>query len=172
MSGEPENPMLKRPLAILIVCLASAASHATVRPLPRPRLIETAPSATPIQLQRLAISTEISGGMAETTVRMVFFNPNSRQLEGNLQFPLLDGQQITAFALDIDGALRPAVPVEKARGRAVFEEIARARVDPGLLEATQGNNFKLRVYPITPRGSRTVEIKYAESLARRCAKWS
>lgn len=110
--------------------------------------------------------------MAQTTVRMVFYNPNPRPLEGNLQFPLLEGQQITEFALDIDGKLRPAVTVEKAKGRQIFEEIERRNVDPALLERTQGNNFKLRIYPIAAMGTRTVELKYAEAMTRVGKHWS
>lgn len=164
--------MLTRYATLALICASATAAFAQDSPMPPPpRLIASDPGSDPIQVRELSISAAISGGMAETTVKMVFFNPNRRQLEGNVQFPLADGQQITAFALDIDGALRPAVPVDKARGRQVFEEIQRRQVDPGLLELTQGNNFKLRVYPIAPRGTRTVELKYAEVLQRRGANW-
>src|SRR6185295_17569612 len=87
--------------------------------------------------------------------------------EGELQLPLRDGQQIVSFARAVDGKLREAVPVPKARWRQVFEDIRRQRVDPGLLQATQGNNFKVRVYPILPQRTRTVAIRYSESLAIR-----
>jgi Ca-activated chloride channel homolog len=118
----------------------------------------------PIQLQGLTINTDISGSMALTRVRMVFFNPNKRALEGELQFPLLEGQEIIAFALDIDGVMRAAVPVEKVKGRQIFEDIERKSADPALLEKTQGNNFKLRVYPINSMNTRTVELTYSEPL--------
>lgn len=136
-----------------------------------PRLIIANGAEQPIVLQSLHVSGEISGGMAQTTVQMVFFNPNRRLLEGQLQFPLLDGQQISAFSLDVEGRQRPAVPVEKTKGRQIFEAIERRRIDPGLLEVTQGNNFKLRIYPIPANGTRTVEIKYVESLARQGKNW-
>ncbi|RFP08126.1 MULTISPECIES: VIT domain-containing protein [unclassified Duganella] len=156
-----------RPLLVVFLLMVSTLAQA-IAPLPPimpPRLI--VPRAqTPVRLQSLRINAEISGGLAQTTVEMVFYNPNAVQLEGELQFPLLPGQRVTAFALDIDGALRPAVPVEKAKGRMIFEEVERRRIDPALLEVTQGNNFKLRVYPIPPRGTRTVQLKYAEPLAR------
>lgn len=129
-------------------------------------LMETIGGEKQIQLKNLTIATDISGGMAKTTVRMEFYNPNGRQLEGNLQFPLLDGQQIIGFALDIDGKMRSAVPVEKAKGRQIFEEIERKNADPALLEKTQGNNFKLRVYPIQALKTRTVEVQYSEALKR------
>lgn len=162
--------MLMRCL-ILLGAFLSAPALATRIAVP-PVLVQVAPGAEPIELRRLAIHAAITGGMAETTVRMEFFNPNRRVLEGTLQFPLLDGQQVTAFALDIEGRMRPAVPVEKAKGREVFEAIERRGVDPALLETTQGNNFKLRIYPIAAGGTRTVELKYAEPLVRHARQWA
>jgi Ca-activated chloride channel family protein len=164
----PRRPPLFA-IALLAATLCAGAAQAVTPLVP---LITSSVSGAPIQLQQLAISAELSGGMASTTVRMVFFNPNARQLEGKLQFPLLAGQQISAFSLDIGGVLRPAVPVAKAQGRAVFEAIERRQVDPGLLEVTQGNNFKLRIYPIAARGTRTVELRYTEALARKDGQWA
>ena len=122
------------------------------------------PLDLPVELQAVRIDAEISGSRALTTVEMTFFNPNGRVLEGELQFPLLDGQQVSGFALDIDGQLREAVPVEKAKGQQVFEDVIRARIDPALLQTTIGNNYKLRVYPLPARGTRRVVIRYAETL--------
>ena len=172
--------MLTRYFTLILLCASTASAQQATRqqrppmPLmpPVPLMTLADKAATPIELARLDISADISGGMAETTVRMVFFNPNRRRLEGNLQFPLADGQQITGFALDIKGDMRPAVPVDKTRGREVFEAIVRQRVDPGLLEVTQGNNFKLRVYPIEAQAQRTVELRYTEPLVRRGQSWA
>ena len=121
----------------------------------------------PVRLASLQVDVEVSGGAAETRVQMVFFNPNSRVLEGKLQFPLAPGQVVSGFALDVDGRLRAAVPVEKARAQQVFEDIARRRVDPGLLQTTIGNNYELRVYPLLPGKTRTVELRIVEPAAGR-----
>jgi Ca-activated chloride channel family protein len=160
--------MLLRMTTLILLCLAGPAIAQQALP---PRLMASVPGAAPIELQKLSIRGAVSGSMADTTVTMVFYNPNSRVLEGNLQFPLAEGQQVTAFGLDIDGQMRPAVPVEKERGRQVFEEIVRRGVDPALLELTQGNNFKLRVYPIAAHGTRTVELSYSELLHKRNDQW-
>lgn len=162
--------MLLRCLTLLAALVMAAPTHATRIARPPP-LVGVAASAAPIELRRLSIAADIDGGMAKTTVRMVFYNPNGRQLEGSLQFPLLDGQQVSAFALDVEGVLRAAVPVGKAQGQAVFEAIERRQVDPALLEATQGNNFKLRIYPIPAGGTRTVELSYIEALGRNGRQW-
>lgn len=132
--------------------------------IPRPIQIVTAKNEVAIQLRSVKTQVEIINGLAETTLEMQLYNPNQRQLEGNLEFPLQEGQQITALALDINGEMRDAVPVPKAKGQQVFEAIERRNVDPALLEQTQGNNFKLRVYPIPAQGTRTVRIRYQEAL--------
>ncbi|MYM33376.1 DUF2135 domain-containing protein [Duganella sp. FT94W] len=141
-------------------------------PLMVPPLMVVQGAEQPVRLQSLKVDAALSGSMAQTTLRLVFFNPNQRPLEGRLQFPLLPGQRVTAFALDLDGKLRAAVPVEKARGRQILEAIERTRVDPALLEQTQGNNFQLRVFPIPAQGTRTVELSYAETLSREGAHWA
>jgi tetratricopeptide (TPR) repeat protein len=136
-----------------------------VRPvITPPRLTVAQGAQTPVVLQAIRIETEISGSRALTTVEMTFYNPNARVLEGELQFPLLDGQQVSGFALDIDGKLREAVPVEKAKGQQVFEDVIRQRIDPALLQVTAGNNYKLRVYPLPANGARRVLIRYTETL--------
>ncbi len=135
-------------------------------PEPPPVRFEAKGAERSVELRELAFKAEIVGSLARTTVEMTFYNPNSRILEGELQFPLRDGQAVTGFALDFDGAMRDAVPVEKNKGRQVFEEVIRQKVDPALLEATQGGSFKLRVYPLQPGKTRKVRLAYTESLGR------
>lgn len=135
------------------------------RPDPVPRLV-VRDARIPVRLEAVDLRTEVIGHAVQTRVELVFRNPNDRVLEGELQFPLREGQLVTGFALDINGELRPAVPVEKAKGQQVFEDVIRARVDPALLELTEGNNYKLRVYPLPARGTRRVVIDMAQTLPR------
>ena len=128
------------------------------------RMVLADPKAEPVVVDTAAISTEITGRLAVTTFDLTFRNPNARPLEGTFEFPLLEGQSIVRFALDIGGALREAVPVEKEKGRIVFEEIERRRVDPGLLEQTAGNNYRARVFPLPAGGTRRIVVAYQEDL--------
>jgi len=138
----------------------------TDMPLPLPRLnVSLAPREKPVELVELHVSAEVSGALAVTTWELVFVNPNQRELEGQLEFPLLDGPTVVRFAMDVNGALREAVPVAKDKGRQVFEEIVRRGVDPGLLEKTAGNNYKARIYPLLPNQRKRVVIAYQEELA-------
>ncbi|MFZ2968754.1 MAG: VIT domain-containing protein [Sulfuricurvum sp.] len=154
--------MIKHFVFLVLWCMTitdmAYAAHST--------LMETIGGEKPITLQTLSITTDVSGSMAKTTLRMAFYNPNARQLEGNLHFPLPEGAHVIGFALDFEGKMRPAVPVEKNRGKAIFEAIERTHADPALLEKNQGNNFTLRVYPIQAKRTRTVEITYMQSLTQ------
>ena len=145
----------------LALALAGAAT-----PLAAQRMTVADPQAAPVAVQSATITTEVTGRLAVTTFDLVFYNPNGRVLEGTFEFPLLEGQSVVRFALDVNGRLREAVPVEKDRARVVFEEIERRGADPGLLEQTAGNNYRARVYPIPAHGSRRVVIAYQEDLAR------
>ncbi|UXB42042.1 VIT domain-containing protein [Stenotrophomonas maltophilia] len=154
---------------VLLLALAAWPAGAQSPPISRPQAatpLLIAPAAEqPVQLRHARIEGEVQAGIAQTRITLEFHNPNRRVLEGELQFPLADGQQISGFALDINGEMRDAVPVPKDRGRQVFEEIARRGVDPGLLEQTAGNQFRLRIYPLPASGSRRVQLVMREPLA-------
>ncbi len=114
-----------------------------------------------VVLQKLSIDTKITGRISTNTVTMVFRNNSSRLREGRVTFPLPEGVNASGYALDINGRLRNAVPVEKEKAKEVYETIKKRNVDPGILEKVEGNNFRTTVYPISANGGeRTVQITY------------
>lgn len=162
LPGEARTPRPPRPPAVPVIAPDA---------LTEPPLIRAAEAKIPIALREAKLDVETHGSLARTTLLLTLFNPNDRLLEGNLEFPLQPGQQVSAFALDIDGVLRDAVPVPKQKAQQVFESIERRNVDPGLLEQTAGNHFRLRVYPIPARGTRQVRLVIDEALRREGDAW-
>ena len=150
----------------------TAGNQETIAPsdiqLPEAQLpvlkVKGAKEISEVYLQSLDIQVEITGNIATTRYVMVFKNRTGKILEGELIFPLPDGLTISHYALDINGKMREAVPVEKAKATQVFEEIEQQRVDPGLLERVEGNNFRTRIYPIPANGTRTISMGYEEEL--------
>ena len=124
-------------------------------------------NANPMQLQELSMDILVMGQTAVTTMEMTFYNPNDRVMEGEFEFPLSNGQEVSRFALDIGGKLREGVVVDKALGRQAFEDITRRNVDPGLLEKTEGNNFRARVYPMPAQGVRRILIAFEQELSQK-----
>ncbi|HPO63913.1 MAG TPA: VIT domain-containing protein, partial [Candidatus Kapabacteria bacterium] len=117
-----------------------------------------------LRLTELHINVKVVGNLATTTMDMLFYNDTKMTLEGELNFPLAEGQQICHFAMELNGKLRDAVVVEKAEGRKVFEEITRRKIDPALLEQTKGNSFRTRVYPILGQQTKRVVIAYENEM--------
>ncbi len=117
-----------------------------------------------VYLKELKIDISVIGNVSTTTMEMIFHNKNNRILEGNLTFPLPEKAGISGYALDMNGVVRNAVPVEKEKATQVFESIERRKIDPGLLEKVEGNNFRTRIYPIPANGNRTIRITYEEFL--------
>ncbi|WP_454879455.1 VIT domain-containing protein [Sphingobacterium detergens] len=117
-----------------------------------------------VKLVDLKVAVSIFGNIAKTSMTMTFENTTSRDLEGELTFPMPEGVSVSGYALDINGKLRQAVPVDKNKGTEVFESIETRRVDPGLLEKVEGNNFRSRIYPLPSKGRRTIQISYSENL--------
>lgn len=118
-----------------------------------------------MQVQALAVEVAIAGLIARTTLRMTFFNPHERDLEGELTFPLPEGAALSSYALDIGGELVEAALVEKEKARVVFEAEVRKNVDPGLIEKIAGNQFRTRIWPLPAGGTRTIQVSYVSSLS-------
>ncbi len=129
-----------------------------------PRDNGTFKSTNEVVLHSLDLDVKISGNISTTVATMVFRNNSNRILEGRLTFPLPENVSVSGYALDIDGKLRNAVPVEKEKAKEVFESIQKRRIDPGIIEKVEGNNFRTRIYPVPPKGQRTVQISYNTEL--------
>lgn len=130
-----------------------------------PELTVKGEEAEKVRMSKLFVNVKVVGNIAYTTAEMHFFNSGTRQMEAELIFPLPENVSVSRYAIDINGKLREAVPVNKNKGKQVFEAIEHRRVDPGLLEKVDGNNFKTRIYPLMPNGERTVVIGYEEELS-------
>ncbi len=121
--------------------------------------------STQLKLSELNVDVKIIGNFATTTYDMKFYNGLDRTMEGELLFPLGQGQVVSGFEMDVNGEMRDAVIVEKELARVAYENTVRQTIDPGLLEKTQGNNYKARIYPILPKDYKHIKITYEEELS-------
>jgi Ca-activated chloride channel family protein len=143
---------------VVLGCLVLRSGHA--QSLPPALMVEENERSKPLLISKVEVEVQIHGFIAETRMTMVFQNPHDRPLAGDLYFPLPVGATVSGYALDVNGVMVDGVVVDKDKGRQVFEKETRKGVDPGLVEWTRGNHFKTRVFPIPPRGSRTVRVSY------------
>jgi tetratricopeptide (TPR) repeat protein len=115
-------------------------------------------------------------GMYETTLErkeMTYWDPRGAGIEGGLSPDLglrnyweQNGEQVNW------GELRPARVVSPQRGRQVYEQVTRRRVDPALSEWTGGNKFTARIFPIDPQGVKRIVFAYDRPLLEDTGNWS
>jgi Ca-activated chloride channel homolog len=182
------NRTARRAGILLVSLLALGTSSARARPslaarpqvggrpadtTPAPRspallvkISDDAPSE-PLTITKVEVGVVITGFLAETTTTLTFQSAHPRVLEGELVFPLPEGATISGYALDVAGDMVDGVVVERHEARIAFEQERRKGIDPGLAEWVKGNNFRTRVWPIPPRGRRTVRVRYVSDLLTR-----
>ncbi|MBN2442765.1 MAG: hypothetical protein JXJ04_15520, partial [Spirochaetales bacterium] len=155
--------MMRKALVLIIISLVCISSIAA---LDRPAILVKGENGEykPLRISKLRIETSVIGNLALTTMDITFSNDLNRVLEGQFYFPLSEGKTVTRFALDVNGALREGVIVEREKGRAVYESTIRQNIDPGLLEWSKGNNFKARIYPVPAKGHKRLVIAYEQEL--------
>lgn len=155
-------------LALLIFFAAiGPSSFIGAQNVPPALMVPGEKKSEPLKVTSVSVESRIYGYYSETSMTLTFYNSQNRQLAGDLYFPLPEGATVTGYALDIAGIMVEGVAVEKQQARRVFEKIVRQGIDPGLVEWVKGNNFKTRVFPIPPRGSRTVKVRYQSELVER-----
>ncbi len=150
-------------LPVLLIFAGTVRAHD--EPPPPPPSIKLPPGEMPVQLTRLDYKVFVSGLEAETTVTMIFHNPNERVLAGDLEFPLPDGATVAGYALDVGGRMVEGVVVPRQKARVVMETEMRRGIDPGIVEHVRGNYFRTRVFPIPANGDRTIRVVYVSTLS-------
>jgi tetratricopeptide (TPR) repeat protein len=139
-----------------------------------------------LALAKHNVKVRIVGPIARTEITETFRNDSPTELEGVYQFPLPVDAQIDNLALDqkdgfIDGAF-----VDKERGQKIWkgvidkatphpQQLATNEIiwvdgswrDPALLDWKRGGRFELRVFPIPPKGQRTIKLAYTQVVAPR-----
>ena len=124
----------------------------------------TAQDGTGLELVSLTSRAVVEDPLAFTELKMVFRNPEDRQIEGRFEINLPTGAAISRFAMLIGDRWQEAEVVELQAARQAYEDFLHRRQDPALLEKNAGNTFSARVFPIPARGVKEIIVSYSESL--------
>ena len=171
-------------VAGLVGCSARPVPQ-TARPLPPSAIVEApAPASvepggvgslearnssgdpSQLSLQRVQIEARQLGDMAEVAATHTFQNDSSEVLEGTFRFPMPDGALLTGLSMVIDGKEMNGELVEREKASKAYQSVVDSMQDPALLEWEHGSIFKMRVFPLEPRRSKVVTIRYLTPLRR------
>jgi hypothetical protein len=114
-----------------------------------------------LQIATLEVRIDVVGTIADTTVTAKFVNPGDDVLEGRFTLDLPTGAVVTGYALDVDEALIDGVLVDPLKARREYAERVRQNIDPGVAEVSRANRFSTTIYPIAPRSSRTIRLRFS-----------
>lgn len=125
----------------------------------------TWPGEWPLPVRVMDVDVYIEDGVARTTIDQTFFNHTDHELEGVYSFPLPADAAIARLAMYVDGKRMEAGITERQEGRQIYESIVYRRRDPALLEWMQGNEFRMRVFPLPARTEKRILLSYTQPLA-------
>ena len=133
---------------------------------PRPPIFWPPPTIgqSELQLTTQRAQIEIKGATAKTHLFQTFRNPTSNTVEGTYLFPLPNGAAISDFAMMVNGKRVGAEILDRDKARDIYEGIVRKLRDPALLEFTDRNAVRARIFPIAAGAEQKIEIEYSQPL--------
>jgi Ca-activated chloride channel homolog len=146
-------------LSVLIIATNLFADGFIVIPQPNPL-----PNPFPLEVIYHKVDVKIDGQTAVTKIDQSFYNPSQYQLEGFYIFPIPKGAVVNNFTMIINGRETKAELLDADKARKIYEDILRQMRDPALLEYSEQNIFKLRIFPIEPRSEKKISISYSQVL--------
>ena len=147
------------PMNDAVACRIIPTPMPIVRPGPRPQ-----PAYRPLETRSHRADITVDGPVATVAVNAVFYNPNSRVLEGTYFFPLAADAAVDDFQMDINGKMVKGELLDADKARKIYEDIVRRMKDPGLLEFVGTRMLKCRVFPMAPTAETKVKLTYSVTL--------
>jgi len=137
-------------------------------------IVVTPPNSRPIpnfnpyqiEIRELKVTTQINEQAAKTTIEQIFYNPSAVALEGYFLFPVPQGAVISDFQMEVNGVMMPAELLDATKARQLYEDIVRQVLDPALLEFSENNVFKVRIFPLEAFKEKKIKISYTQLLPK------
>lgn len=131
-------------------------------PVPRPIPVQN----LYLQVKNQSVKVSIEDHCATTDNDQTFHNPSNRRLEGHFIFPVPKGTVIEQFSMFINGKETEAELLDATKARTIYNNIVRSMKDPALLEYTDQQMMKVRIFPIEPNSDTRVKLSYSELLLK------
>ena len=80
-------------------------------------------ASTLLPLVEHHVKCHVTYPIVQVVSTMTFRNKNNKIIEGELTLPLPEGATVIGYAMEVEGKLIDAVPVEKEKAKEVFEEL-------------------------------------------------
>ena len=122
------------------------------------------PETDALPLKSSRASVEISGVIAEVTIRQVYRNEGRTNLEALYVFPMSTRAAVHALKMTIGERVIEADIMERQAARQTYETARQQGQTTSLLEQQRPNVFQMNVANILPGDEIEVQVKYTELL--------
>lgn len=114
-----------------------------------------------LSFSSIRFDVTMRGRTADIVMEAQIANHSDRQMEGRFSLALPQDAVVTGYALDVEGRMIEGALMDQPKARAVYKREVRGQVDPGLAEVSGGNRFSTSIYPVMPRSSRTIRVRFS-----------
>jgi Ca-activated chloride channel family protein len=146
--------MRSRILFAFVLLVAGQAARANGLLVPSDR------GLPPLSMVGHRVAAVIDEQVSVTTVEQTFRNHTSRPLEATYVFPVPRGASVNKFSMWIDGRETAGELLDAKKAHAIYTEIVRRTLDPGLLEYLGNDLMRMRVFPVPANGDVKVKVSY------------
>ncbi len=129
-------------------------------------------SGTRLNIARYHAEVVLQPPVALVKLDQSFYNPSSRQQEGEFVFNLPPGASVSRFAMYVTPeSLIEGEVIERQQADQVYTTIVSSRRDPAILEQIGDNLFKMRVFPIFPKDVKRILLHFTLPLDGRSGQY-
>lgn len=139
-------------LAVLLACGGVAHAHGLLIPEDK--------TLPPLAMLNHKVTITLDDQVAVTQVEQTFRNHTDRPLEATYVFPVPKGASVNRFTMTVNGQEVKGEVVEADKARQIYTAIVRRTQDPGLLEYVGSKLYRVRVFPIPPKGDQKLTLRY------------
>ena len=118
------------------------------------------------QVEELVLEVEVNGQQANCNLRTVIRNTGHNILEMDYLAPLPEGGAVSGLTLLADGKEMPGEVYPKDKALAIYQKIVSDMRDPALLEYAGRNTYLARIFPIPPKETRTLDLRFVYLLPK------
>ena len=118
------------------------------------------------QVEELVLEVDVNGQKADCNLRTVIRNTGNNILEMDYLAPLPEGGAVSGLTLLADGKELPGEVYPKDKALAVYQQIVSSMRDPALLEYAGRNTYRARIFPIPPKETRTLDLRFVYLLPK------
>jgi hypothetical protein len=148
----------KATVAVVLLMLSAQITHAQALLKPSGR------DAATLQMARFNADVQIKGGMAVTTLTMIYRNPYAERIEADFLYQLPTGAVATDFAYWYEDEKVIARVAEKEKAATIYQYITTRQRDPALVEMVGKNKFRARIFPVMPNADLKIEMRFVRAL--------